>query len=151
MESLSYFSESGIWFWLSVAVLLLVLELLTGTLYLLWIALAGFITTIIVALIPGLPIAVEIIIFSIIAVASVITGRKLFPNAGKKFKGDLNNPDSRLIGETVIAIEDFSGDVGAVKHGDTRWRAIAHGTIPKSGDVLKILKVDGATLIVGVA
>lgn len=144
---LETFLQSGIWVWATIGVFLLVAELFTGTMYLLWIAVAAFITTLIVAIFPNIGMTGEVIIFSIIAVITVVFGRKLFPPPPKQVNEDINNPNVRLIGQMVIVSDDFVGGIGAVKHGDTRWRATAK-TNPKAGESLKVVAVDGATLVI---
>ncbi len=142
------FSNHGTWAWLSLAAILLAAELLTGTTYLLWFSVASAATAIISFLVPGLDMTIEFILFSIFALISVFLGRKLLPPNAKLEKNDINAPDARMIGEIVIASEDFQSGLGAVKYNDTRWRALCENANPKIGDSLKIAKVDGATLFV---
>ena len=142
------FANHGTWAWLSVAALLLAAELLTGTTYLLWFSVAAAVTAIVSFFIPGLNTTAEFILFSIAAFVTVLVGTKLLPPNQKPEKNDINAPDERMIGEIVIASEDFQSGLGAVKHNDTRWRALCETTNPKIGDSLKIAKVDGATLFV---
>jgi membrane protein implicated in regulation of membrane protease activity len=144
---LDAFLQNEVWVWATIGAFLLVAELLTGTMYILWIAVAAFITTLIVAIFPNIGLTGEVIIFSLISVISVFGGRKLFPPPSKTVNEDINNPNIRLIGQMVIVTEDFVGGIGAVKHGDTRWRA-SSAISPKSGEALKVVAVDGATLIV---
>lgn len=142
------FANHGTWAWLSVAALLLAAELLTGTTYLLWFSVAAAVTAIMSFAIPGLNTTVEFIIFSIAAFITVLVGTKLLPPNQKLKKNDINAPDERMMGEIVVASEDFQSGLGAVKHNDTRWRALCENANPKIGDSLKITKVDGATLFV---
>lgn len=142
------FANHGTWAWLSLAAILLAAELLTGTTYLLWFSVAAAITAIVSFLVPALDMTSEFILFSVFSVITVFVGRKLLPPDKKPEKNDINAPDARMMGETVIASEDFQAGLGAVKHNDTRWRALCETTNPKIGDILKVTKVDGATLFV---
>lgn len=153
MELIETYIHNTVWVWLSVAVILLIAELLTGTMYLLWIAVAAFLTTLLLVAFPEMSPILQVISFAIITLLTVILGKKYFPFALVNGGNDINNPNQRLIGQNVVLIDDFADGVGAVKLGDTRWRALLGEDYinqpPKLGDLLVVLGVDGATLIVG--
>lgn len=139
------------WAWMSLAAILLAAELMTGTTYLLWFSVAAGLTALLLSIIPNQSLAFDIILFAILAFCTVFAGVKFFPFTGKVHKNDINDPQSRLLGEVVVALEDFHSGIGAVKVGDTRWRALSADGNPKAGDRVTISKIDGATLFVKAA
>lgn len=143
---IDFFNSYGFWAWASLAAILLVAELLTGTMYLLWFGIAAGITALISFIAPGLPLSVDLLLFGALSIASVWGGKKLFPTNLAAKDNDINDPNSRLLGQPAIAAEDFQSGLGGVLVGDTRWRAICKTHSPKAGENLKITKVDGATL-----
>lgn len=146
LETMFHESFSG---WLSIAGILLIIELLTGTMYMLWLALAAAINSIIFLFLKDTSIEVQVFSFAIIAAITILIGRKYFPTKSKNFSGDdINNPEERLLNKIVIANEDFVGGIGSVNQGDTIWRALCESHNPVKGDSLKIIKIDGATLYV---
>lgn len=148
MDILNIFYSHPFWAWLSVATILLVAELLTGTTFMLWFSLAAGVNAILLSMLPRFGLEFDLISFSVLAFVITFMGAKVFPFTGKVEKNDINDPNSRLVGTKVIAMEDFQSGLGAVKVGDTRWRALsAHGN-PKIGDEVIITKIDGATLFV---
>lgn len=145
------FTNHGTWAWLSVAAVLLAIELLTGTTYLLWFSVAAAATAVLSFFMPNLDMTAEFILFSIFAFITVFIGTKIIPPNKKQEKNHINTPDERMVGQIVIAAEDFQSGIGAVKHHDSRWRALCDNGNPKTGEKLIIEKVDGATLFVSAA
>ncbi len=148
MEILSLFETNGIWSWATLAAILLVAELLTGTTYLLWFGISAAIMAFITYLFPNTPISVDFLIFAILSIFNVMAGRKFFPANMSAKDNNLNDPDNRLIGQNVIAIDNFQSGSGFVKFGDTQWRAISANYDAKLGEKLIVKSVDGATLFV---
>lgn len=148
MDIIELFGAHPFWAWMTLAAILLAAELMTGTTYLLWFSVAAGITALILSVIPNQTLAFDVILFAILSFCTVFAGIKFFPFTGKIHKNDINDPHSRLLGETVVVLEDFHSGIGAVKVGDTRWRALCAEGNPKAGDVVKVSKVDGATLFI---
>lgn len=148
MDILTFFDTNGLWAWASLAAILLVAELLTGTTYLLWFGISAAILAFITYLFPKMPISADFLIFGILSIANVLIGRKILPPNMAAKDNNLNDPDNRLIGQIVIASDDFISGNGFVKFGDTQWRAISQNYDAKTGEKLIVKSVDGATLIV---
>lgn len=136
------------WTWLIIGVALLVLEMLTGTLFILWPAIAALIVGIVLFVIP-LGWEMQLVLFTLISGAGLFWGEKyLRPRLGGDEPTDLNDRASRMIGTQVKAVTDFELGRGRVKVADTEWSAtIAQGN-PKAGDALRILSVSGASVTV---
>lgn len=132
--------------WLILGVLLLVLEVVTGTTYILWPAVAALIVGVIVFILP-LSWEMQFLLFFILSAILLVVGHKV---VRPKMKGgepsDLNDRARTMIGMRVKAIADFDTGLGRVQVGDTQWRASAAEGNPKSGAELRVLSVKGTTL-----
>ncbi|MEP3890206.1 MAG: NfeD family protein [Hellea sp.] len=136
--------------WLILGVLLLVLEVVTGTTYILWPAVAALIVGIIVFVLP-LAWEMQFLLFFILSAILLVVGHKF---VRPKMKGgepsDLNDRARTMVGMRVKAVADFETGLGRVQVGDTQWRAsIADGN-PAAGAELRVLSVKGTTLQVDI-
>jgi membrane protein implicated in regulation of membrane protease activity len=133
-----------VWKWLILGIALLVLELFTGTLFLLWPAIAAIIVGLIKAVVP-LGWEMQLLLFAIITTAGLIWGEKVLrPRLNKGEPTDLNDRALAMIGTRVRAIADFDTGRGRVKVGDTEWAANMETGDAKAGDELRIIAVSGA-------
>ncbi|MEE9348246.1 MAG: NfeD family protein [Robiginitomaculum sp.] len=135
-----------VWKWLIVGVALLVLELFTGTLFLLWPAIAAILVGLVKSVVP-LGWEMQLLLFAIITTAGLIWGEKVLrPRLNKGEPTDLNDRALTMIGERVRAITDFDTGKGRVKVGDTEWAASMEVGDASKGDELRIIAVSGASV-----
>jgi hypothetical protein len=133
------------WHWLALGLGLLLVELLTGTTYLLWPAVAAWITGLAAMIIP-MPFAAQIAIFAVAVVTLLLCARPLVRNRlliGPET--DLNEPGRQLTGAQAVAVCAFAQGEGRVKLGDTEWRAESQDPI-LAGDAVEVVGVNGASL-----
>ncbi|ATE65911.1 NfeD family protein [Rhizorhabdus dicambivorans] len=121
------------WGWLVAGALLATAELVVPGVFLIWIALAAFLTGLI-ALLFAPPLAVDFAIFAVAAVASIYGGRFLYRRAADEAPEPLlNKRAQRTIGKRVTICEAISGGYGRATDGDSFWAAkgpdMAAGTI----------------------
>ncbi len=125
------------------------LELVTGTTYILWPAVAALVLAIAAFF---LPIGWElqfILFFALSAVLLVVGHIYLRPMMKSGEPADLNDPGRTMLGRRVVAFSDFDNGDGRVTVGDTQWKASTDATAdPKVGDKLIITAIAGTTLIV---
>jgi hypothetical protein len=138
------------WHWWAGSALLLILELVTGTTYLLWPAAALAVVGVIH--ISPLPIGLtgELMVFAVLTVLfSVFGDRFVRQRWFRSDRPDLNRRALQLVGQTVVAAEGFIAGAGRVKYGDSVWpaRLDAPSATP-AGARLRIVAVDGVTLVV---
>jgi inner membrane protein len=143
---MEFFAGVEYWHWLVFGLALLIAELMTGSTYLLWPAVAAWIVGV-VALLVAIAFPTQLAIFSIAAIALTLTGRTYVKGRWLTPGGDphLNEPAARLIGAVAYAAGDFAEGAGRVKLGDSEWRAECADPIA-AGDAVTVLSVDGATL-----
>lgn len=144
---ISTLESLNIWWWLGLAALLLVAELLTGTTYILWPAAAAFVTALLASFV-GWP--VELLSFAVFGVIFLILGdRFVKPLLKSGPESGLNTRATYLVGERVTVIGGFTEGRGRVRHGDTEWSAqTADGADLPEGAKVIVEALDGTRLIV---
>lgn len=157
-EELTSWSVDAFWAWLAIGLLLMILELATGSLFLVWPGLAAFVVMLIVYFTDALPVHWQLVIFAVISVAMTYLGRSYFKDrVGAKVSDRplLNKRNQQLVGRKVWAIDAFNHGEGRVRLGDSQWSARldeidgvdAPAEVAKDAP-LSIIRVEGALLIV---
>ena len=134
------------WWWVGGGALLAILEILLPGVFLIWVAIAAWITGLIVAFIP-LSLALQLVIFVLLAFATVFAGRQYYARV------PVANPDpnlnvraSRLIGQVVTVESAIENGRGRVRVGDGVWNAA--GPDAPSGAKVRIVAAEGTLLTV---
>lgn len=140
------FTEYGGWSWLILGGVLLVLEILMPGIFMLWFGLAALVTGAITLLIePGFQL--QLIIFALSSLISVLIGRKLF--IGRDDESDqplLNKRGDQLIGKTFKVTSAIVNGYGKVKIGDSVWSVT--GPDRQEGALVRVTAVEGNRLTV---
>ncbi len=139
------FQQLQFWHWLTLGLVLLLAELVTGSTYLLWPGVAAWITGL-AAMLLGVPWAAQLIIFALASIALLLIARPLVKN--RLLIGpdtDLNEPGRQLAGAMGVAAQAFQRGQGRVRLGDSEWLAVSEEAI-ETGDSVKVVGVDGTTL-----
>lgn len=130
--------------WLILGLGLLILEMVTGTTYLLWPAVAAFITALIAYL--GLTNWIgDIAIFAVLVIVLTYFGQpivKRWRSEGAASK--LNDRAAQLVGARAVVMV-FANGAGSVKIGDTLWRATSDEVLEAGAEVV-VLSADGMIL-----
>lgn len=118
--------ELVFWHWWVLAVVCLVIEILVPAFFFLWMSVSGLVTGIIAWLIPSLSADSQILIFSVLTIAT-ITSWRIF---GKKYVIEtdqplLNRRGSQYVGRTFNLHEAIENGEGKIKVDDTIWKV--HG------------------------
>lgn len=141
---IAFFSEFGPQHWLILGLVLLIAEMTSGTTYLLWPAVAAFITALAAFLGLSNWIA-QIAVFAVLVIVLTALGRPLVRNWRKEGEASgLNERSASLIGARGV-IASFDNGAGSVKVGDTMWRAVSDETLEPGADV-QVAAVDGTIL-----
>ena len=150
-ELLTYLWQESHWAWWATSVLLLGLEVILPTFFLLWLGVAGVIVGFLVFFFPEFGWQNEVIIFTVLAIIVTVLGRRYFrPSETQTDRPHLNKRGADLIGRTMELDEAFKNGEGRLKVGDSHWTArLKEGDDDlKKGTKVKILDIDGATIIV---
>ena len=134
------------WLWTIGGLLLLMAEIIAPGFFLIFVG-AAAIATGIFTLLFDLGLAAQLILFAIYSVLAVRIGKRWYaqPHDGDQ-DHNLNDPANRLIGRTVLVVEDVDHHAGRVRVGDGEWSA--RGGPAASGERVRITGVDGNCLTV---
>lgn len=148
MEALTeFFSTISYWHWLALAAILIILEIVTPTTYLLWPGLAAAAVGILSAISGGLGGDVELLVFAVLAVGATILGRRMATPAGTEALSGLNRRADQYVGRMASAADAFSNGRGPVVLDDTHWQARdVDGANHARGVTLEVLGHEGAIL-----
>ncbi len=146
---MNFFAQLGNWNWFIIGGILLAIEVLAPGTYMLWLGLAAIATGVIGFILP-LSWQVLIVVFAVLAIVSVLVGRKLQPRAEPDSdRPFLNRRADAFVGRVFTLEEPIVGGAGRVRVDDTTWRVT--GPDCPAGTRVKVERADGATLIVAPA
>lgn len=113
--------DVGPFHWLALAAVLIGIEMIMPTQYLIWPGIAAAATGLLSFLIP-MDWTVELAIFAVLSVVLVVASHYL-PKQAEGPITALNQRTDQLVGRTATVADDFHHGQGAVTLGDTRWAA----------------------------
>ena len=111
------------WHWWVLALLLLVIELLTPGFFFVWMAGAGFITGLMLWLIPSISLDAQIFVFSVLSVVTIMAWQfygKTHPIASDHPL--LNQRGAQYIGRVFSLYEPIINGQGKIKVDDSIWK-----------------------------
>jgi membrane protein implicated in regulation of membrane protease activity len=146
---ITFLASLGPQHWLVFGLMLLIAEMASGTTYLLWPAVAAFLTALI-SLVGATNWVADIAIFAVLVIALTAFGRPLVQRWRSENNAEgLNERSKTLIGTRGV-ITVFANGAGSAKIADTIWRVVSEDALTP-GQTVVIDSVDGATLKVKAA
>jgi membrane protein implicated in regulation of membrane protease activity len=134
------------WLWMIGGILLLIAEVIAPGFFLVFIGVAALATGAF-TLLFGMPLAFQLILFTIYALVAVMIGRKVYANQTADSTDPLlNDRVARMVGKSVTVIEAVDEHSGRVRVGDSEWSA--RGGPGRPGERVRITGVDGNCLLV---
>ena len=132
--------------WFIAGLVMLIVELMAGTMYLLWAACAAFLAGL-AALLLGSVAWLPWVVFSVGTLLLAAVTRP-FVHKVRIGRGVASNVDS-LIGKEAVVLQriDHAANTGRVRIGGDEWRARAEDVV-EAGARVVVLRVEGATLSV---
>ncbi len=141
----NYLQHLSFWDWLAFGTLLLILEVFGAGGYLLWIGVAAASVGVLTYLMPGLPWALQFILFGVLSVlTAVLWWRRQRSAAKPSDQPGLNRRGSELLGRQFVLHEAISGGRGKIKAGDSLW--LVTGPDLPAGSAVKVVGQDGVLL-----
>lgn len=133
------------WWWAIGGILLLIAEVIAPGFFLIFIGAAALATGLF-ALLFGLGVEAQLILFALYTAVAVMAGRRFYarPRGGDSPK--LNDRPAQLAGRTATVTQAISADAGRVRLGDSEWGA--RGGPAEIGEMVVIRRVEGNCLIV---
>lgn len=148
MDIIALIVQYGAWSWVVGGLVLLALELVVPGGIFLWLGVSAVVTGIASALVViGWPL--QILIFGVLAVASVFIWLRVRPHGTPSDRPFLNRRANRYVGQEVVLAEPIRDGHGRVILDDTTWRI--QGPNLAAGQKIRIIDADGAVLKVEAA
>jgi membrane protein implicated in regulation of membrane protease activity len=122
----AFYFAHPFWSWLAVGAVFLIVEVMTGSGWLLWPAGSAAFVGLITLATPALAGVWELVLFAASTVASTVAGRGWMRNA-HHVGPDINDPGARLIGHRGEASRAFEAGLGRVFVDGKEWSAELDG------------------------
>ncbi len=134
------------WLWAIGGVVLLIAEVIAPGFFLVFIG-AAAIATGLFAVLFGLGLPLQLILFAVYTWLAVMLGRRFYANrAADSSDPLLNDRAGRLVGKVVTVVAEVDEHNGRVRVGDSEWNA--RGGPAAAGTRVRITGIDGNCLTV---
>jgi membrane protein implicated in regulation of membrane protease activity len=130
------------WYWWVIALILLVVEILAPGFFFLWMAISGFVTGAMVFLIPAISMNVQVLVFALLSVATIIVWK--FYGKKHPIESDhplLNKRGAQYIGRVFNLYKPIINGQGKIKVDDSIWKV--HGEDCTIDNRVKVIAVRG--------
>lgn len=141
------YTNQPFWMWLALGVVLLAIEAALSTEWLLWPAVSAGAVAALTAVGLRLGLPVEIAIFAVLTIVSSVASRRLIKKVNPT-EPDINDRDSRLVGQQARVVEAFVNGRGRVFISGSEWPAEGRGEMPGIGEWVVVQATTGSGLIV---
>lgn len=137
--------EIAYWHWLILGILLIAAEMVVPGTWLLWPGLAGLLTGMVAYMAPSLGWEAEAILFTVLAVAFAVAGRRLYARLLKPTdEPALNRRGQQHVGTVHTLDAPILDGAGRMKLGDSTWKII--GPDLPAGTKVRVVAVEGIVL-----
>lgn len=137
------------WHWWILAVVLMSIELFAPAAFFIWCGIAAAIVGLVLLIIPVISWQIQILLFAVLSIVSVLVGRKYLQTRGGAMVSDqpnLNRRGEQYVGRVFTLNEPIVDGTGRVQVDDGSWRI--EGKDMVGGSRVKVVAVNGSTLIV---
>lgn len=135
--------ENPAWWWVAFSFFLLIVEMLTGSTFFLWLAPAALVAALAAWATAGL--ALQLVAFAVAAVIGLLGWQRYRPVHDKQDEGNvLNRRSAACIGRVVTLTQPIIGGQGRVNIDDVWWTV--SGPDAATGDRVKVTGADGMIL-----
>jgi len=140
------YQSHALWAWLALGGILGVLELLTGSGWLLWPAATAALVAVLAAY-AGLNPGQAVLVYALLTISAVLLARRYLPKSLLHPSGDINDNISRLVGHRGRAVTAFRAHAGRVFIDGKEWAAELEGPEAlEAGAMVEVTGVAGAHL-----
>ena len=140
------FETLQVWHWIVLGLLLIGAETLGAGGFLLGTAVAAFLASVILYLMPEISWEAQLVVFAVMSMIFTVFWWFFFKRVDKESDTpNLNDRASQLIGRTATLGEPTINGQGRVQIGDTYWKVTAERDI-QAETIIKVVASDGMTL-----
>lgn len=140
-----------VWFWLSLTIILTVIEISTIQFVSVWFAIGACVSTIITAIFPSIALAWQLVIFTIVATTLLLATRPFVKKFLAKRSEEQKTNLDLIIGKDAIVTEKIENILGsgAVKINGLTWSARCEGEeVIDIGEIVTIERIVGNKVII---
>ena len=132
------------WHWLTFAVVLIVVEMMIGTFFLLWVGFAAAVTALI-HWVFGIGWQIQIVVFFLLSLISIIAWHYYAKNNPEiDPMPNLNKRGHQHIGKTFTLSHAIVNGVGKINANDSTWKV--EGEDMPEGEKVKVIDITGSIL-----
>lgn len=149
---MEFLDQMVFWHWWVVAIILVVAEMFTMSLFAMFIAIAAALVGFVSWAMPEMSWTSEVVLFSVLSLASIV-GWHFYRKANPPAKTDqpaLNKRGHQYVGRTFTLDAAMSNGSGKIKVDDSTWKIEADNDF-KKGDKVKVVSIEGTILKVEAA
>ena len=137
--------EFSFWYWWVLGLILLILEVFAPGAFFLWMGISAGVVGVIAWLVPSLSIEWQMLIFTVIAIVSVVGWRAYIrKNPVVTDQPALNRRGEQYVGRVFTLDNPIVNGVGKIRVDDTMWRI--EGADCGAGEKVRVVGVDGVNL-----
>ena len=145
-EMIEIYQSHALWAWLALAGILGVIELMTGSGWLLWPAATAAVVAVLAAY-AGLSPGQAVLVYALVTISAVLLSRRYLPKSLLHPEGDINDNVARLVGHRGRAVTAFRAHAGRVFIDGKEWAAELEGPEAlEAGAAVEVTGVAGAHL-----
>jgi membrane protein implicated in regulation of membrane protease activity len=136
------------WWWVTLGVVLIGLEMATMSFFLIWPGFAALVIGLMLAFWPDLGGEAQVALFAGLAIAFTWIGRTIIARTGQAEtdRPQLNRRTGRLIGRRAKVVISFESGEGKVEIDGVRWRARNTGAEVEKGAEVTVTGAEGMIL-----
>jgi inner membrane protein len=133
------------WNWWTIAIVLLVIELVAPGVFFLWIGLAAMVVGFVAFLFPDIGWQIDFALFAVLSVVAALIGRRFWKaKAGDSPDPTLNQRGQQYVGQILTLQAAIENGHGRANAGDSSWAVI--GPDLPIGARVRVVGVEGAKL-----
>jgi membrane protein implicated in regulation of membrane protease activity len=140
---------SVMWMWGILGLVLLGIEMMTATLFVLWFGIAALCLTFLVWLMPSMSVSIQLFLYVILALGSIIIWRHFYQKTEVNYRiGQAQGEEIGMVGtiiETVSLQKNGKIQFTQGVMGSREWVVISEATI-EAGSMAEIVAIEGNTL-----
>lgn len=136
--------------WWGIGVLLIGVEVLVPSTFLLWPGAAAMVLGCVALLFPWIDIRVQVLMWAMLSVAATVFWRTWLRNHPLETTSPLlNRRSAQFIGRRATLTKDFENGLGELRIDDGMWRGrTLDGSSPTAGTTVEVAGTDKAVLLV---
>lgn len=136
-------------YWIGLGALLFVVELLTGSGFLLFFGVSAFVVAILPLIFADISLNAQFVVFSVLTVLDALCWKLILKNrrSRKSDKPFLNKRAEQLIGQNFTLQSVITHGIGRISIGDSIWQVKCNEDLP-IGATISVVAIEGTVLVV---